>query len=211
MIQSEHLLEGLNPEQRAAVVHGEGPLVVFAGAGSGKTRIITTRIAYLIANGVKPWHILAVTFTNKAAGEMRERLVALCPEAERATVSTFHSCCNRILREFASELGFDSNFVIYDDQDSLAAIKNVIDTHKIPTGDTTPREYKDAISRIKTKGMTAEEAFEQAKTDKSLFPPHGEQIYLKYQQLLKQCNAMDFGDLIVNTLALLRYHEGARV
>src|SRR5690606_61916 len=105
-------LSTLNPPQRDAVLHGDGPLVVFAGAGSGKTRVITHRIARLIEQGARPWEILAVTFTNKAANEMRERVERLTYEGRRAQISTFHSTCARWLREFAEEIGFNNDFTI---------------------------------------------------------------------------------------------------
>ncbi|RYZ50916.1 MAG: hypothetical protein EOP07_22160, partial [Proteobacteria bacterium] len=120
------LLKNLNDVQRQAVLHRNGPLVVFAGAGSGKTRIITTRIAYLIETGVLPWEILAVTFTNKAAEEMRHRSIALAPETRRSTITTFHSASARWLREFAGELGYEPNFSIYDDQDVTRALKHIL-------------------------------------------------------------------------------------
>ena len=118
------MLDHLNPEQKEAVLHNEGPSVVFAGAGSGKTRVITTRIIHLMEQGVPPHSILAVTFTNKAAKEMRERLMQLSRDAYRVQVGTFHSSCARWLREFASELGFSSDFTIYDDKDSIQALKS---------------------------------------------------------------------------------------
>jgi DNA helicase-2/ATP-dependent DNA helicase PcrA len=123
--RGEKLLTGLNDVQRQAASHLDGPLVVFAGAGSGKTRIITHRIAWLIEQGVKPWEILAVTFTNKAALEMRTRVEALTPQGSRCLIATFHSACARWLREFAPELGFTSDFTIYDDADQLTALKKI--------------------------------------------------------------------------------------
>ena len=125
-METPELLHGLNPAQRQAVEHTDGPLVVFAGAGSGKTRVITTRVARLIADGVPPWQILAVTFTNKAAGEMRARIKSLASPGSRVHVATFHASCARWLREFAGELGFDSNFAIYDDKDSTALLKRLL-------------------------------------------------------------------------------------
>ena len=129
-MQQDSILEGLNPEQRAAVEHVDGPLLVLAGAGSGKTRMLTHRIAHLIASGTaRPHEILAVTFTNKAAREMRERVDSLLGNPGGAVwVSTFHSTCSRILRREIEQLGYERQFAIYDDADSRAAIKRVIRT-----------------------------------------------------------------------------------
>ena len=138
-------LQTLNEVQKKAALHDQGPLVVFAGAGSGKTRVITTRIALLIDSGVLPSRILAVTFTNKAAGEMRERATALTLDAGLATIATFHSACARWLREFASELGFTSDFTVYDDNDSQSVIKSVLKELNIKIEESVS-DYKSAIS-----------------------------------------------------------------
>lgn len=205
------LLEKLNDVQRAACLHREGPLVVFAGAGSGKTRIITTRIAWLIEQGVLPWEILAVTFTNKAAEEMKHRAEDLAPEARRSMVTTFHSACSRWLREFASELGFDSHFSIYDDQDSSRALKNIL-KELAPKADipTMAGEMKRFIQFAKTAGILPGGA-EQLVIDRpDLVPTGGIQVYRLYQEYLQQANAMDFGDLLLNLLLLLRHNEKVR-
>src|SRR3954447_8520850 len=123
---TDQLLEGLNPPQREAVVHGEGPLLILAGAGSGKTRVITRRVAYLLQSGVRPSNILAITFTNKAAGEMKNRVEKLVP-GNRVWVSTFHSLGARLLRQYGERLGFDRNFTIYDMDDRNKVIKQSLD------------------------------------------------------------------------------------
>jgi DNA helicase-2/ATP-dependent DNA helicase PcrA len=205
------LLESLNQVQKSACLHRDGPLVVFAGAGSGKTRIITTRIAWLIEQGVLPWEILAVTFTNKAAEEMKHRAEALTPEARRCLVTTFHSACARWLREFAPELGFDSNFSIYDDADSSKALKNIL-KEMVPKGDlpTLVNEMKSFIHYAKTAGLFPHEAEQLAIQNPTLVPTGGVQVYRRYQEYLQQSNAMDFGDLLLNLLLLLRTNKKVR-
>ena len=122
-----NLLQKLNPPQKEAVLHGEGPLLILAGAGSGKTRVIVHRIAYLIRErGVPPWQILAVTFTNKAAGEMRERVERLLEGGELPLIATFHSACARILRRDIRHLGYEGNFAIYDDKDAERLLKEIV-------------------------------------------------------------------------------------
>ena len=144
----EALLEGLNPAQRAAVTHGEGPLLVVAGAGSGKTRVLTHRIAWLLGtNRARPSEILAITFTNKAANEMRERVASLVGGVSRAMwVMTFHSACARILRADASRLGYKSAFTIYDEADSLRMIKRCMGELELDPKRYAPRAIKSAIS-----------------------------------------------------------------
>lgn len=198
------LISGLNDVQRRAATHMNGPLVVFAGAGSGKTRIITHRIAWLIDQGVKPWEILAVTFTNKAAQEMKHRIQALTPMAGRTLIATFHSACARWLREFATELGFTSDFTIYDDADTLAAIKTVLAELNVRLDDQiSVQEYKGAIAKVKTMAMLPNDE-RLAREYGGLMPPSGLDVYRRYQEYLASCNAMDFSDLIMNMLLLLR-------
>lgn len=205
-----NLLSGLNDVQRRAATHLSGPLVVFAGAGSGKTRIITHRIVWLIEQGVKPWEILAVTFTNKAAQEMKHRIQSLTPMAGRALIATFHSACARWLREFAPELGFTSDFTIYDDSDMVAALKTVLAELNVRLDDqTSVQEYKGAISRIKTMAMLPNDE-RLTREYASLLPPSGLEVYKRYQEYLAGCNAMDFSDLIMNTLLLLRRNAMVR-
>ena len=195
------LLTTLNEAQRAAASHKDGPFVVFAGAGSGKTRIITCRIALLIDEGVAPWEILAMTFTNKAAGEMKERVSAMSPESNRVLVTTFHSACARWLREFAGELGFQSNFTIYDDSDATKLLKKIIKEAN-PKGDLPAlvSEMKSFLHQVKTLGYFPGD-IEALGPNIGLFVPlGGVALYRKYQEALADCNAMDFGDLLLNVL-----------
>lgn len=208
--EPSNLLSGLNDVQRQAATHRDGPLVVFAGAGSGKTRIITHRIAWLIESGVAPWEILAVTFTNKAAAEMKARVEALSPLANRCLISTFHSACARWLREFAPELGFTSDFTIYTDDDQVTALKTVLAELQVKVDDqTSVNEFKQAINKAKTMAMLPnDERLSREYAD--LMPVAGQQVYKRYQEYLAACNAMDFGDLIMNMLLLLRRNEVVR-
>lgn len=209
--RADELLASLNPAQRQAASITSGPAVVFAGAGSGKTRIITTRIAWLIETGTPPWEILAVTFTNKAAAEMRNRLIKLCPDAERSVVTTFHSACARWLREFAPELGFTSDFSIYDDSDSQSVIKKIMKGANVTLDkDTTPAEFKSAINHAKTLGLLPSDAHKNPQLFKDFMPTAGVEIYRAYQESLALSNAMDFGDLIMNMILLLRTNERVR-
>ncbi len=208
--RGETILRGLNDVQRKAASHVDGPLVVFAGAGSGKTRIITHRIAWLIERGVHPWEILAVTFTNKAAQEMRTRVEDLTPLGKRCLIATFHSACARWLREFAAEIGFTSDFTIYDDSDSLTALKTVLSELNVKLDDQiTAQEYKAAIHKMKTMALLpSDERLSREYAD--LMPPAGVQVYKRYQEYLAGCNAMDFSDLIMNVLLLLRRNQTVR-
>jgi len=195
----------LNPSQLTAAQHGSGPMVVFAGAGSGKTRVITARIANLIHAGVSPWNIVAVTFTNKAAAEMRDRAVRMCPEAHSSLISTFHSICARWLREFGSQLGFSSDFVIYDDQDSTSAIKAVLRSlvSEEEAGKLAP-EMKSFIHEVKTAGYFPGDLERMSSQLAYQIPDGGIRVYKAYQEYLARCNAMDFNDLLLNMLLLLR-------
>src|SRR5438093_3068763 len=149
MVMSD-LLAGLNPVQREAVVHDHGPLLIVAGAGSGKTRVLTHRIAHLVETGVPPFEILAITFTNKAADEMKRRVGALVgPVAERMWVSTFHSACVRILRSHATRLGYRSSFTIYDQADALRLVGYVMRDLNVDTKRMPPRSVHAAISTAK--------------------------------------------------------------
>jgi DNA helicase-2/ATP-dependent DNA helicase PcrA len=148
------LLSGLNPPQKEAVESGDGPLLILAGAGSGKTRALTRRVAWLIReHGIEPRRILAVTFTNKAAAEMRERVEDLLGTAEGLWVSTFHSACVRILRQDISRLGYDSHFTIYDDQDQERLLKQVLKEMNIPEKSLKPRAAAAVIDAAKNKGL----------------------------------------------------------
>jgi len=205
------LLENLSETQRLAALHKEGPLVVFAGAGSGKTRIITTRIACLIEEGVNPWQILAVTFTNKAADEMKQRVRKLCFEGNRCHIGTFHSLCARWLREFSEELGFKTDFIIYDDSDSDSALKKIV-KEVLPDQDLTQilPGIKFFIRHAKLQGVVPSDAESRLATSGYKIPTGGVAVYKRYQEFLASCNAMDFGDLILNALLLLRRNKAVR-
>ena len=195
------LLEGLNPEQAEAVRTTEGPLLVLAGAGSGKTRVLTQRIAWLIGvNGIAPESILAVTFTNKAAGEMRERVEKfLGPEARDVWLTTFHSSCVRILRREIGQLGRSRSFVIYDETDSLATVKEALRRHGMAAKNAEARSIRWQIDGLKNAGMLPAEAADHAH---DLDAELTAEIYATYQRLLAEANALDFGDLLVLTVDL---------
>ncbi|MBQ4416538.1 MAG: UvrD-helicase domain-containing protein, partial [Butyrivibrio sp.] len=143
--------EQLNPEQQRAVEHTEGPVLILAGAGSGKTRVLTQRVAFLIREKhVAPWNILAITFTNKAANEMKERVAMSAGEdARKVFVSTFHACCVRILRQHADLLGFDKHFSVYDSDDSKSLMKNILKQFQLETRDVKLRRFLNAVSNAK--------------------------------------------------------------
>lgn len=192
----------LNPMQREAVFHTEGPLLVLAGAGSGKTRVLTHRIAYLIEEKrVAPWNIMAITFTNKAAAEMRERVDKIAGEgAEAIWVSTFHSSCVRILRRFIDRIGYDTNFTIYDGDDQKTLMKQVFKKMQIDSKQFKERAVLSRISSAKNDRITADEFEKQAGSD--FREKKIAQIYREYQSELKKNNALDFDDLLVKTVEL---------
>lgn len=192
----------LNPMQREAVFHTEGPLLVLAGAGSGKTRVLTHRIAYLIEEKrVAPWNIMAITFTNKAAAEMRERVDKIVGEgAEAIWVSTFHSSCVRILRRFIDRLGYDTNFTIYDGDDQKTLMKQVLKKMQADPKQFKERAVLSRISAAKNDRITADEFEQQAGAD--FREKKIAQIYREYQKELKKNNALDFDDLLVKTVEL---------
>ena len=196
------LLAGLNDKQKEAVLHFEGPLLILAGAGSGKTRVLTHRIAYLIEeHQVPPYHILALTFTNKAANEMRERVNNIIEYgAGSIWVSTFHSTCVRILRRFIDHLGYDNAFTIYDSDDQKSLMKDICKQLNIDTKKYKERTFLNAISSAKDELKTPEQyADEVAKEyNKKIFG----RVYKEYQKRLKQNNALDFDDLIMLTVQL---------
>ena len=202
---SSALIEGLNPAQESAVLHDSGPLLIVAGAGSGKTRVLTQRIAHLIQErGVSPFEILAITFTNKAAGEMKYRVGALVgPVAEKMWVSTFHSACFRILRRDADRLGFPSSFTIYDQSDAVRLTNYVLRDLNLDTKKFPPRSVHAAISAAKNDDMGVEAYTEQAAT---IFERKIAEAYAEYQLRLRKAGAMDFDDLLFNTVRLLRNH-----
>ncbi len=197
----------LNPEQKLAVFHREGPLLVLAGAGSGKTRIVTFRIAHLIESGVDPSKILAVTFTNKAAGEMLERvdkLLVARHERERPTICTFHSLGARILRESIQPLGYRSNFVIYDEEDTNKLLKNCLQTLGIKKEIADPKTFRSLISQAKNHLLTPQEL--DFKEEPRAIQDCLKDVYALYQERLKEANALDFDDLLFLTVHLFRTH-----
>jgi len=207
----EEIVAGLNPEQREAVEHRDGPLLVLAGAGSGKTRMLTHRIAYLIASGAcRPWEILAVTFTNKAAREMRERVAKLAggggegEDTRGVYVSTFHSACVRILRRDGTHLGFQPNFAIYDQDDTLALVKRVLRALELDEKTYPPRSIRSTIDRMKNRGLLPADLAREGTLDMQRM----REIYQRYQLELRRANALDFGDLLLLTARLFETHPG---
>ena len=194
----------LNPMQQEAVLHTEGPLLVLAGAGSGKTRALTHRVAYLIEEkNVAPWNILAITFTNKAAGEMRERVNGLVEYgADSVWVSTFHSLCVRILRRFIENLGYDTSFSIYDTDDQKMLMKQIFKTMEINNKQYKERGVLGVISSAKNELITPEEFALNARADGDFRGQKIAEIYKEYQMQLKKNNALDFDDLLVKTVEL---------
>ena len=198
------IYDTLNAEQKEAVLHTEGPLLLLAGAGSGKTRVLTHRIAYLIDEiGVKPWNILAITFTNKAAGEMRERVDRIAGfGGEQVWVATFHATCMRILRRYIDRLGFDNNFTIYDTDDQKTVMKGVCKRLNIDTKVHKERFLMNAISSAKDELISPQEYELRAMGDynKTIIA----RVYREYQETLRKSNALDFDDIIVKTVELLK-------
>ena len=201
----EELLEGLNPQQREAVVHEGPPLLIVAGAGSGKTRVLTHRIAYLLAaRGVQPGQILAITFTNTAAGEMKERVSELVgPRAKAMWVLTFHSACVRILRREATRLGLKSTFSIYDAADSQRLMTLVLRDLDLDPKRYQPRAFSHAVSNLKN-DLIDEETYAATAAAGSHHDQRIAEAYAAYQRRLRQANAMDFDDLIMTTVHLLQ-------
>jgi len=197
------LLNDLNPVQEKAVLETEGPLLVFAGAGSGKTRVLTYRIAYLIQEkGVSPGNIFAVTFTNKAADEMRERVERLLGRSSRGTwISTFHSACVRILRQHIERLGFQRNFVIFDEQDQERHLKAVIKGLDLDFRMFHPRAVQSTLEHLKNEGITPDQYHP---SQFNIFQKRVALIYERYQEDLRRNNALDFGDLLLFVTILFR-------
>ena len=198
------IYDTLNEQQRQGVFTTEGPVLILAGAGSGKTRVLTHRVAYLIQEkGVAPWHIMAITFTNKAAGEMRQRIDDMIDYgAESIWVATFHSSCVRILRRFADRLGYATNFTIYDSDDQKTLMKDICKRLEIDTKMYKERTFLNEISSAKNELISDQEFANQAMAD--FRKTKTAQVYREYQARLKQNNAMDFDDLIMNTVELLK-------
>ena len=201
------IYDSLNPEQQKACFHTEGPVLVLAGAGSGKTRVVTHRIAYLMEEcGVNPWNILAITFTNKAAGEMRERVDRLIGfGAESVWISTFHSMCVRILRRHIEEIGIDRNFTIYDTDDQKTLIRQICRSMNVDTKQLRERSVLAVISQAKNELQTAHR-FQEKHTSSFREQKIGE-IYAQYERELRANNALDFDDLLMKTVELLQARE----
>ncbi|HEY0477807.1 MAG TPA: UvrD-helicase domain-containing protein [Kofleriaceae bacterium] len=194
----------LNPEQRAAVEHGDGPLMVLAGAGTGKTRVLVHRIARLVETGTQPWAILAVTFTNKAAGEMRHRVRQLLGDAADAMwIGTFHATCARLLRRFGNHVGLTKSFVIFDDDDQIKLIEKLLKETALDEA-VSPRTILSRIDRAKNRGIDP-----MAPTGS--FDDVIERVYPLYQAQLARENAVDFNDLLLKTIELFKHDDAARV
>ena len=196
-------IDSLNPAQREAVLTTEGPLLVLAGAGSGKTRVLTFRIAHMLGDlGVKPWQVLAITFTNKAAAEMRERLAALIPSGTRGMwVCTFHAMCVRMLREDADLLGYTGQFTIYDDDDSKRMVRDIMQALGIEQKQFPINMIRSKISSAKNAMIGPEDMLKSADSPND---KKAAQVYLELERRLRAANAMDFDDLLVRALELLR-------
>jgi superfamily I DNA/RNA helicase len=210
-------LSTLNPQQRQAAETIRGPVLILAGAGTGKTRVITFRIAHMVRNGIAPGNILGVTFTNKAAREMQERVKALLPrmkkvegrmqkleKEDRPTICTFHSLCVRILRQHIDKLGYKKNFVIYDESEQLAAVKKILSAISAKGEKTDPGAVLAMLSKFKNGGESSSKAFGDPSV-RAL----AEHVAKRYESALHACNAVDFDDLILLTLRLFREHPDA--
>ncbi|MBM85449.1 MAG: DNA helicase II [Rhodospirillaceae bacterium] len=200
----DRYLVGLNPPQREAVKTLEGPVLVLAGAGTGKTRVLTTRLAHLLASGAaKPWSVLAVTFTNKAAREMRERVSAIIgPMAEQVWLGTFHALCARLLRRHAELVGLQSNFTILDADDQVRLLKQILQAEKIDDKKWPARVLTGVIQRWKDRGLTPDKISYGDTGD--LAAGHMREVYRQYQNRLLVLNAADFGDLLLHCLTLFK-------
>ena len=203
MVDTDALLAGLNPQQQKAVIHQGAPLLVVAGAGSGKTRVLTRRISYLMAaRGVRPYEILAITFTNKAAGEMKERVTDLVgPVAKSMWVSTFHSACVRLLRQEIERLGYSSTFSIYDSADSQKLMSRVMETLNLDPKRYPPRQFQALISNAKNELQTP---YQYLSATQNQFETIVADVYTMYEKRLQQANALDFDDLIMKTVQVLQ-------
>ncbi len=206
MSESAELLADLTDDQKAAVTHGEGPLLILAGAGSGKTRAITRRVAYLLRSGVRASNILAITFTNKAAGEMKTRVEKLAP-GNKVWVSTFHSLGARLLRQYADRLGYDRNFTIYDMDDRNKLVKDALEASGIDNVKFSPERIGGAISKAKNQFITPA-AYQKTATD--FFQQTVSVVYPLYEKRLRNANAMDFDDLLYLPAMALKLNEELR-
>ena len=203
-VRNMNIYDTLNDRQKEAVYHTEGPLLILAGAGSGKTRVLTHRVAYLIKEkNVNPWNIMAITFTNKAAGEMRERVDKLVGAgAEQIWVATFHSTCVRILRRYIDRLGYDNRFTIYDTDDQKSIMKEIFKRLEIDTKLYKEKSFMAAISYAKNELLTPEK-YEKT-VDGDYYKKRVAQVYYEYQKELKKNNALDFDDLLMKAVELFQ-------
>ena len=208
------ILQQLNESQREAVLYCDGPSLVIAGAGSGKTRVLTYKIAWLLQQGMKPWNILALTFTNKAAREMQERIGRLvgAEQARYLQMGTFHSVFARILRAEAEKIGFNANFTIYDQSDARSLVKTIIKEMQLDDKVYKPASVADRISMAKNHLMLPQQYQQSAwaSDDAQQKRPQVPNIYIRYAERCRQANAMDFDDLLVQTFVLFRNHEDVR-
>ena len=203
MTTAHTILEGLNPAQREAVESIEGPILIAAGPGSGKTRVITHRVAYLVlVCGIRPYRILAVTFTNKAAREMKDRLQHLVgSRADQLSMGTFHSFCARLLRQDGKHVGVDSNFTIYDDEDQMSLVKKAMEEADLDPRRYPPRAVQGVISRAKCMLMDSQGL---SQNYQSYFEEQAAKVYRRYEELLTRNNSVDFDDLLMKAVLLLR-------
>lgn len=213
---NDNILEELNAPQREAVTYCDGPQLVIAGAGSGKTRVLTYKIAYLLSLGLEPWGILALTFTNKAAREMKERIATLVGDdsAKKLHMGTFHSIFSRILRAEAQHLGYTPDFTIYDQSDSRSLVKNIIKEMQLDDKKYKPATVADRISMAKNHLITAHSYGSNPttiRTDMEHRMPEISKIYINYAERCRQANAMDFDDLLLNTYRLFAENEDIRL
>lgn len=207
----EESLKSLNPQQLEAVNYDAGPCLIVAGAGTGKTKTLTTKIAKLIADGYHPARILAVTFTNKAAQEMRERVDSLVPGAgKKVWIHTFHSFGVRILRQNAQTLGLSRDFAIYDDSDQKKVVSLILEQMGIKDPKKEISQIVGLISRAKDDMVSPETMMQSATASGLDFKIRAAEVYRRYEQKLKEAGALDFGDLLVKTVVLLRDHEDIR-
>ncbi|HEX5397253.1 MAG TPA: UvrD-helicase domain-containing protein, partial [Candidatus Limnocylindria bacterium] len=205
LLTPKQILARLNPPQAEAVGHLHGPLLILAGAGSGKTRVLAHRVAYLVATGVKPWQIVAVTFTNKAANEMRERISGLIGEAnaKEATIGTFHAICARILRREGQHIGLDRSFTIYDRADQVALVKGILKRLDLDDKRFAPAGMLAYIGQRKDELADPATAKRQAA---NYYEETAARVYDAYQKQLAEDDAVDFDDLLMRTVFLFEQH-----
>src|SRR6202162_1394827 len=208
------LLDELNERQREAVVATEGPVLVLAGAGTGKTRVLTYRVAHLIGSGVPGRAILAVTFTNKAADVMQNRIGELLRargyDGSDVWVSTLHSLCARLLRRESQHLGLPRDFAIYDDDDQTGAIKRALAQLDLPSEDVPPRSLRSRISHAKNHGITPDAMLAEAEHSRDEARRKTALVFLAYNEMLRKAAALDYDDLLVRAVELLREHPEVR-